>query len=193
MRSQTDLEGRAKWADAHFGKGKKKRDITGHGTHCACIAAGKIYGVAKKANICDLLDEQVYKVSAGNENIDAKDISPARSPHVITVGASDIKDGRWVKTETIGSNYGAVVDIYAPGADISSCAPAKDKTASRKDTGTSMAAPHVAGMIARRLSNLGNITPAKMKEELGKEALKDVLDLKDAPGPNLLAHIPDRW
>ncbi|KAG6811945.1 hypothetical protein H0H92_005109, partial [Tricholoma furcatifolium] len=213
-----DFEGRAKWADSHFGEGKKKRDMTGHGTHCACIAAGKTFGVAKKANILsvkvlnddedgtiealiagiewvmehvartnseksiismslayaanDLLDEQAHKVSAGNKNEDAKDTSPARSPYVITVGASDIEDERWVDSEEVGSNFGSIVDIYAPGMNIESCNIKKGK-----------AAPHVAGMIARRLSKLGKVSPAEMKEELKKYASKNVLSLKDAFKP----------
>ena len=50
-------------------------------------------------------------VTAGNDNADALASSPARVDVAITVGASDIND-----TKASFSNYGAVVDIWAPGA-----------------------------------------------------------------------------
>ncbi|KAG6863122.1 hypothetical protein C0995_007753, partial [Termitomyces sp. Mi166 len=54
-------------------------------------------------------------VAAGNDNIDAFDISPARADGAITVGASNIADARaWF------SNYGSVIDIFAPGENIMS-------------------------------------------------------------------------
>ena len=46
-------------------------------------------------------------------NIDASVISPAREPTVITVGASNIADQRWVD-----SNWGSVLDIFAPGENV---------------------------------------------------------------------------
>lgn len=49
-------------------------------------------------------------VAAGNDNTDAGDSSPASAPSVITVGATTIADAR-----ASYSNYGAVVDIWAPG------------------------------------------------------------------------------
>ena len=53
--------------------------------------------------------------AAGNSNVDAKDTSPARAESAITVGASDIKDKRaWF------SNFGPVVDVFAPGVNVTS-------------------------------------------------------------------------
>ena len=49
-------------------------------------------------------------VAAGNDNQDAGEYSPASTPSVITVGATTIADAR-----ASYSNYGAVVDIWAPG------------------------------------------------------------------------------
>ncbi|KAH9477251.1 Proteinase K [Psilocybe cubensis] len=49
--------------------------------------------------------------AAGNSNKDAKTISPARSPFAITVGASNIQDKRYTL-----SNYGSVVNVFAPGS-----------------------------------------------------------------------------
>ncbi|KAH0586724.1 hypothetical protein H2248_007938 [Termitomyces sp. 'cryptogamus'] len=57
----------------------------------------------------------VHVVAAGNHGIDARDISPARAPGAITVGATNVLDQR-----AIFSNYGPVLDIFAPGVDIMS-------------------------------------------------------------------------
>lgn len=46
---------------------------------------------------------------------DACDLSPARLPQCIAVGATDVSDTRWS-----GSNYGRCVDLYAPGVAITS-------------------------------------------------------------------------
>lgn len=52
-------------------------------------------------------------VAAGNSADDAQFYSPASEPTVCTVGASDINDAiAWF------SNYGALVDIFAPGVDV---------------------------------------------------------------------------
>ncbi|KAJ3088725.1 subtilisin-like serine protease, partial [Quaeritorhiza haematococci] len=83
----------------------------------------------------------VYIVAAGgNERQDACNVSPARAPSVLTVGATDINDfhGDF-------SNFGSCLDINAPGVDIRSTWPDNGfATAS----GTSMASPHVAGVMA---------------------------------------------
>lgn len=52
-------------------------------------------------------------VAAGNDNADAKNYSPASEPTVFTVGATDSSDAR-----ASFSNYGAGVDMFAPGVSI---------------------------------------------------------------------------
>lgn len=52
-------------------------------------------------------------VAAGNENTDAANSSPASEPTACTVGATTSSDGR-----SSFSNYGSVVDIFAPGTSI---------------------------------------------------------------------------
>ncbi|KAH7337024.1 peptidase S8/S53 domain-containing protein [Rhizoctonia solani] len=99
-------------------------------------------------------------VSAGNDNVDAANASPARVPTVITVGATSITDERWVWSNSSGSNFGKSVDIFAPGDEITSAA--KTNTGVTVKTGTSMAAPHVAGLIAYLLATEGRRTPANM-------------------------------
>jgi subtilisin family serine protease len=79
-------------------------------------------------------------VAAGNEAQDAKNSSPASEPSACTVGASDSKD-----QIAEFSNFGALVDIFAPGVDVLSSVPG-GKT--EEMSGTSMASPHVAGIAA---------------------------------------------
>jgi subtilisin family serine protease len=88
-----------------------------------------------------------YAIAAGNSNINAANASPARVSEAITVGASTISDAR-----ASFSNFGSVVDIFAPGASILSAWRTSD-TATATLSGTSMATPHVAGVAARYLQN----------------------------------------
>ncbi|CAE6449548.1 hypothetical protein ACGC1H_005608 [Rhizoctonia solani] len=113
-------------------------------------------------------------VAAGNSNRDAKDFSPARVSTAITVGATNINDGRWVTSASVGSNYGPLIDIYAPGQDITS-AWIGSNTATNRLTGTSMATPHVAGLVAYLLAIEGRRTPANMMARIKQLAPERVL------------------
>jgi subtilisin family serine protease len=86
-------------------------------------------------------------VAAGNGNMagraqDACGYSPAGAPRAYTVGATTTSDSK-----TSWSNYGNCVNIFAPGASITS-AWHTSNTATNTISGTSMAAPHVAGAAA---------------------------------------------
>lgn len=77
-------------------------------------------------------------VAAGNSNTDASTQSPARVAAAITVAAANITN-----TKAYFSNYGAAVDIWAPGVDIISAWPFTNDTSTKVLSGTSMATPHV--------------------------------------------------
>lgn len=85
-------------------------------------------------------------VAAGNDNMDACEYSPAAAKLVITVGATTMKDERWSD-----SNHGKCVDVFAPGKQVNSCW-IGEPDAHESISGTSMASPHVAGLVAHFLS-----------------------------------------
>lgn len=124
-------------------------------------------------------------VAAGNEKSDACGVSPARTRHAITVGATDSGDKRWTWPNGYGSNYGQCVDIFAPGADITSASHTSDYSKTIK-TGTSMAAPHVSGVVAQYLQTRPQATPYEVIHEIiGKSSMGRVRD-PGAGSPNHL-------
>lgn len=124
-----------------------------------------------------------YVVAAGNENVNASWSSPADLPQAVTVAASDSKDRR-----ATFSNYGAGVDLFAPGVDVRS-ATASSNTSTAKYSGTSMAAPHVAGAAALILDAYPYWPPAKVQAKLIADSTKGkVSDRKGTP--NRLLYVP---
>jgi subtilisin family serine protease len=107
-----------------------------------------------------IADGVVYAIAAGNSNTNAANSSPARVGEAITVGASTRTDAR-----SSFSNFGSVVDIFAPGSSITSAWMTSD-TATNTISGTSMATPHVAGAAARVLQLNPTFTPAQVRNEL---------------------------
>jgi subtilisin family serine protease len=98
-----------------------------------------------------------YAVAAGNEAQDACNVSPARAPEAMTVGATDSAD-----TAAGFSNWGPCVDWYAPGVSITS-AGAGSNTATATMSGTSMASPHVAGVAAQYLGSHPLALPSEVE------------------------------
>ena len=229
-----DFEGRAIWGKT-IPANDEDLDGNGHGTHCSGTIAGKMYGVAKKANVYAVkvlksngsgsmsdvvkgvewaavshskkvdaakngkgkkgfkgsaanmslgggksvtLDLAVnaavdagihFAVAAGNDNADSCKYSPAAAEKAVTVGASTLADER-----AYFSNYGKCNDIFAPGLNIKSTW-IGSKYATNVISGTSMASPHIAGLLAYFLSlqpskdsayAVAEITPKQLKANL---------------------------
>ena len=242
-----EFEGRAKYAgfdaiDKLTGSTKRGKDCQGHGTHCAATAAGKTYGVAKKATIYSLralgcsgsgavsgiveamdfiakqVDNGVHKgpvifsmslgvkashslnaavrrvtqkgivavSAAGNQAGDSCNYSPASARVGIAVGATDRRDDM-----VIFSNAGECTDIYAPGVAIKS-ATSKCDTCTETLSGTSMAAPHVAGYMAILMSLRPHLTAVQAKAHMVAQSTKDVVGLA-AITSSLASRTPNRF
>jgi subtilisin family serine protease len=128
-------------------------------------------------------DNVVSVVAAGNYNEDACSYSPSGAPSAITVGATSITD-----TRPSFSNFGACVDIFAPGVNIES---AGINSASTVLSGTSMAAPHVAGVVAQMLGENPSVPAHEIKDRLRSFAANDKLSGLRTGSPNaLLQNLP---
>ncbi|WP_092536606.1 S8 family peptidase [Amycolatopsis arida] len=128
-------------------------------------------------------------VAAGNSGQDACRTSPARVPQAITVGASDQRDRRSVwRGESVSSNWGRCLDLFAPGTAITSAWHTGD-TATLANNGTSMATPHVAGAAALHLAARGGGDPRQVRDALVGNATKGVLTDIRTGSPNALLSV----
>jgi subtilisin family serine protease len=120
-------------------------------------------------------------VAAGNDGKDASGYSPARVAEAITVGATDSSDAR-----TSWSNYGAALDLFAPGLDITST---WLKGGTNTISGTSMASPHVAGAAALLLQQNPGLTPAGIASELAEVSTGGRVSGAGSGSPNELLYV----
>jgi subtilisin family serine protease len=126
-------------------------------------------------------DGVVWTVAAGNDGADACSGSPSRVRSAIVVGATDQADRRapW-------SDWGRCVDVFAPGVGILS-AWLGGPTATRTLDGTSMAAPHVAGVAALYLSATPGASPARTAAALRRGARTGIVTDARSPHADLAA------
>jgi subtilisin family serine protease len=120
-------------------------------------------------------------LAAGNENTDACSRTPASTPNAITVGASTNTDSR-----ASFSNFGDCVDVFAPGVGIMSNNYV-DTATGRSLSGTSMAAPHVAGLAALYLADNKTATVPQVTAAIQAGAQAgQILDAKSVNGNYLI-------
>ena len=99
----------------------------------------------------------VSSIASGNENCNACAGSPNAAPSAINVGAlgkTSSSDGVTTYHKASFSDYGQCIDVFAPGESISSAYSNKDNTVEDRYammSGTSMACPHVTGVVAQLL------------------------------------------
>ncbi|MDN3612208.1 S8 family peptidase [Vibrio ostreicida] len=106
-----------------------------------------------------------FTLAAGNSNADACNSSPAREATGVTVGSTTSSDSR-----SSFSNWGSCVDVFAPGSSIKS---AWYDGGYRTISGTSMAAPHVAGVAALYLQENNALSPAQVSTLISDRASVD--------------------
>lgn len=129
-----------------------------------------------------------FAVAAGNDNADACNYSPAAAEKAVTVAASTLADER-----AYFSNYGKCTDIFAPGLNILSTW-IGSKYATNTISGTSMASPHIAGLLAYYVSlapakdsafAVADVTPKQLKAALINVATEGTLTDVPSDTPNV--------
>ena len=186
----SDVVKGVEWAaDAHTEKAKKgKKGFKGSAANMS-LGGGKSPALDRAVNGAVSAGIH-FAVAAGNDNADSCSYSPAAAEQAITVGASALDDSR-----AYFSNYGKCNDIFAPGLSILSTW-IGSKYAVNTISGTSMASPHIAGLLAYYLSlqpssdsayAVEEITPKKLKANIISIATKGALSDVPADTENLLA------
>ncbi|QKW25919.1 S8 family peptidase [Streptomyces seoulensis] len=157
--------------------------ITSH--HVADSVANVSLGGGASTSLDNAVNNSIasgvtYSIAAGNSGANAANYSPARVANALTVGATTNSDAR-----ASYSNYGSVVDLFAPGSNITAGWNTSD-TATYTGSGTSFAAPHVSGAAALYLTAHPGASPATVAAALVNGATGNVLTGIGAGSPNKL-------
>lgn len=135
-------------------------------TTCDAIAAGVVVAAA-----------------AGNEATDADSSSPGRVRQTLCVGAAEVFLSS--DRQATFSNYGPLLDLYAPGVNVES---AKPGGGSQSMSGTSMATPHVAGAAALFLERHPGSSPQAVSDGLTAYATEGKITNLGPGSPNRLLY-----
>jgi len=148
------------------------------------------YSTNVEAAVYDLLNSGAKVVFAAGNFAAATTDFPAAIGEVIAVGASEINiSGNDEKA--VFTNYGNKVDVYAPGTQILSADIAND-TASRDDSGTSMATPFVTGTIALYLQTHMTDTQDEVRNAIVVNATREIIPIPGGEWGHLL-YLSQNW
>ncbi|GLZ41467.1 S8 family serine peptidase [Actinokineospora sp. NBRC 105648] len=158
--------------------------VAHNGTHPGAVAMSVTMdqtGVGDEA-VRALIDAEFPTVvAAGNAGADACGTSPARVAEAITVAATDRTD-----TRPAYSNYGRCVDFFAPGSGVPALRLGGGEVS---PSGTSMAAAHVAGIVAGWLGRNPYSLPAAVQSALYRAAVPGAVRDPGTGSPNQLANV----
>ncbi len=147
----------------------------------ANLSLGGGYSSSLNTAVNNLATSGVFvAVAAGNSNADACNYSPASATYAFTTAASDKSDYK-----ASFSNYGKCVDAYAPGVNIKS---AWISGGVKTISGTSMAAPHVAGVATLYKDKYGNVSSSEITSWLKNNATLDHIKSSPSGTPNRLLY-----
>lgn len=133
-----------------------------------------------------IADGVTYAIAAGNGNVfgvaqDACKYSPSRVTEAITVSATTSTDAK-----TGFANYGKCVDLFAPGTSITSAVNGPSNTETAVKSGTSMAAPHTAGVAALYLQTNTSASPTTVRDALFAATTKGIVTSSSTTNNHLL-------
>ncbi|MFE2756817.1 S8 family peptidase [Actinosynnema sp. NPDC059335] len=162
--------------------------VTGHHTSGPAVANMSLGGsgsdpTGEAAVRNSIADGVTYAIASGNSNANACNFTPARVAEAITVNASTNTDAR-----ASFSNWGTCTDIFAPGQNITSAWMTND-TATNTISGTSMAAPHVAGGAALLLGATPSLTPAQVAAAMITNSTANKITSPGTGSPNQLLFV----
>ena len=162
--------------------------VTGHHTSGPAVANMSLGGsgsdpTGESAVRRSIADGVTYAIASGNSSSNACNFTPARVAEAITVNASDSADNR-----ASFSNFGTCTDIFAPGVGITSAWSSGD-SATNTISGTSMAAPHVAGGAALILGGSPALTPAQVATTMFTNSTPNKIGNPGSGSPNRLLFV----
>ncbi|KAF2266554.1 proteinase T-like protein [Lojkania enalia] len=153
------------------------------GKSTALLAIGGSYSTAMNQAVASASNSGLFfAVPAGNSNSNAANFSPASEPTACTTAATSINDA-----VMSGSNYGSVIDIFAPGQSVTGPW-ISSPTSTAVLSGGSVASAHIAGLGAYFLAIEGPRSPVALCARLQEVATPNVLTGVPAGTVNLLAY-----